>query len=138
MSDARRSSPPNQRQEPPMTGIDDLRIKAEAFRRQHVAGDIVVLPNAWDRGSAALMVQAGFRVIPRAGAGIAFAHGKPDGERLGRDGMRGAAAEIAAACRVRVTADLEAGYGAGPEDVAATVTRAIEIGLVGCNIEDTD
>jgi 2-methylisocitrate lyase-like PEP mutase family enzyme len=37
-----------------------------------------------------------------------------------------------------VSADLEAGYGSAPEDVAATIAGAIEAGLVGGNIEDVD
>jgi 2-methylisocitrate lyase-like PEP mutase family enzyme len=45
-------------------------------------------------------------------------------------------AQIVAAVPVPVTADLEAGYGASPEDVAATVRGAIAVGAVGCNIED--
>jgi 2-methylisocitrate lyase-like PEP mutase family enzyme len=45
-------------------------------------------------------------------------------------------ARIVAAVPVPVTADLEAGYGARPEDVATTVRGAIEAGAVGCNIED--
>jgi 2-methylisocitrate lyase-like PEP mutase family enzyme len=36
---------------------------------------------------------------------------------------------------VPVTADLEAGYGLGPDDLAA---RVLEAGAVGLNIEDTD
>ncbi|MDI2097459.1 isocitrate lyase/phosphoenolpyruvate mutase family protein [Klugiella sp. YN-L-19] len=45
-------------------------------------------------------------------------------------------AEIAAAVSVPVSADLEAGYGPAPENVAATVRRAGELGVVGGNIED--
>ncbi len=50
--------------------------------------------------------------------------------------MLRAVAEIVAAVDVPVTADLEGGYGRTPEDVARTVTNAIEVGAVGCNIED--
>ena len=35
-----------------------------------------------------------------------------------------------------VTADLEAGYGETPDEVGWTVARAIEIGVVGGNLED--
>ncbi len=47
-------------------------------------------------------------------------------------------AQIVAAVPVAVTADLEAGYGPGPEDVAVTVRGALSIGAVGCNIEDSN
>jgi 2-methylisocitrate lyase-like PEP mutase family enzyme len=35
-----------------------------------------------------------------------------------------------------VTADIEAGYGIRPEDVAETVRVAIQAGVVGINLED--
>lgn len=112
--------------------------QAEAFCHQHLSGDMIVLPNAWDPGSAALMVAAGFPVIATTSAGIGYARGCRDGETLGRVGMLQCVAEIAARSAVPVTADLEAGYGPAPQDVAETVSQAIAIGLVGCNIEDSD
>lgn len=115
-----------------------LLAKAEAFRAMHAAADPVVLPNAWDCASAALMRAAGFPAIATTSAGIAFAQGFPDGERIGRARMLEICRRIAAQSNVPVTGDLEAGYGAAPEDVAATVTGAIEAGLVGCNVEDAD
>jgi 2-methylisocitrate lyase-like PEP mutase family enzyme len=121
-----------------MSATSSLRDQAEAFSRQHRSGEIVVLPNAWDPGSAALMAAAGFPVIATTSAGIAYARGCRDGERLGRAGMMECVAAIVARSPVPVTADLEAGYGPAPEDVAETVTQAIGIGLVGGNIEDSD
>ncbi len=121
-----------------MTATDTLRSRADAFRRLHLGPDMVVLPNAWDHASAALMVAAGFPAIATTSAGIAFAQGCPDGERLGRARMLEIAGRIAAQSAVPVSADLEAGYGRAPEDVAATVAGAIDVGLVGGNIEDAD
>ncbi|MEO8005575.1 MAG: isocitrate lyase/phosphoenolpyruvate mutase family protein [Betaproteobacteria bacterium] len=110
--------------------------KGRQFAKRHVEPGIVVLPNAWDAGSAVMMVEAGFTAIATTSAGIAFAMGLPDGQRVSRDRMLECVARIVAAVPVPVTADLEAGYGAGPEEVAATVRGAIEAGAVGCNIED--
>jgi 2-methylisocitrate lyase-like PEP mutase family enzyme len=121
-----------------MTDRQDLRAKTEAFRQMHFGPDVVVLPNAWDRGSAVMMAEAGFPAIATTSAGIAFAEGCPDGERLSRAHMLEVCGAIAARVPVPVTADLEAGYGPTPEDVAATVAGAIEHGLAGCNIEDAD
>ena len=121
-----------------MSPLQTLQAKAEAFRQMHLGTDVVVLPNAWDHASAALMVAAGFPVIATTSAGIAFAQGYPDGEYMGRTRMLAVVGRIAAQSAVPVTADLEAGYGPTPEDVAATVTGAIEAGVVGCNIEDAD
>jgi 2-methylisocitrate lyase-like PEP mutase family enzyme len=110
--------------------------KGEQFARSHVAPGIVVLPNAWDAGSAIMMVEAGFPAIATTSAGVAFAMGLPDGQRVSRDRMLECVAQIVAAVPVSVTADLEAGYGPDPEDVAATVRGALAAGAVGCNIED--
>jgi 2-methylisocitrate lyase-like PEP mutase family enzyme len=121
-----------------MNPFQTLQAKAEAFRQMHLGTDVIVLPNAWDHASATLMVAAGFPVIATTSAGIAFAQGHADGERLGRARMLELTGRIAAQSTVPVTADLEAGYGSSPEDVAATVAGAIEVGLVGCNIEDSD
>ena len=121
-----------------MERIETLRENAAQFRDMHLGGEMVVLPNAWDHASTALMIEAGYPVIATTSAGIAFARGYPDGERMTRGAMLEICGEIARQSRVPVTADLEAGYGPAPEDVAATVRGAIDVGLVGCNIEDAD
>jgi 2-methylisocitrate lyase-like PEP mutase family enzyme len=121
-----------------MERIETLRENAAQFRDMHLGGEMVVLPNAWDHASAALMIEAGYPVIATTSAGVAFARGYPDGERMTREAMLEICGEIARQSRVPVTADLEAGYGPAPEDVAATVRGAIDVGLVGCNIEDAD
>jgi 2-methylisocitrate lyase-like PEP mutase family enzyme len=120
----------------PTGNAPSQRDKGERFARRHVDPGILVLPNPWDAGSAIMMVEAGFEALATTSAGIAFAMGLPDGERVSGERMLDAVAAIAAAVPVPVTADLEAGYGPRPEDVARTVRAAIDRGLVGCNIED--
>ena len=48
---------------------------------------MLVLPNAWDGMSARVFEDCGFPAIATTSAGIAYAFGYPDGERLGRDEM---------------------------------------------------
>ena len=95
-----------------------------------------VLPNAWDGGSARILEQVGFPAIATTSAGIAWASGVPDGGAMGRDTMLEHIGRIVAVVDVPVTADLEAGYGATADDVGRTVARAMELGVVGANIED--
>jgi 2-methylisocitrate lyase-like PEP mutase family enzyme len=114
-----------------------LHEKASAFAERHRGPGIIVLPNAWDPGTAVVLAEAGFPFVATTSAGVAFAQGVPDGEHLSRSRMLEIAAQIADAIDVPVTADLEAGYGPRPEDVAATVTGAVAAGVVGCNIEDS-
>lgn len=115
-----------------------LRGKALAFKALHLRPEILILPNAWDVGTALVFADAGFPAVATTSAGVAFAQGYPDGEKIPRAEMVAVAARIAAMVALPVTADLEAGYGPGPEDVAETVRLAIGAGLVGANFEDRD
>jgi 2-methylisocitrate lyase-like PEP mutase family enzyme len=110
--------------------------KAARFSALHHTG-VFLLPNVWDVASAALVAAAGFEAIATTSSGVAFTHGRVDGD-LGKTRMLADVAEIARRSPIPVTADLEAGYGGEPEAVAQTVRDAIEAGAVGCNIEDTD
>jgi 2-methylisocitrate lyase-like PEP mutase family enzyme len=112
------------------------------FRELH-AGQFV-MPNAWDAGSAVLLVAAGFPAIATTSAGIAFSmakgdHTLPDGApAVSREAMFERIGEITAVSAVPVNGDLEDGYGATPERVAETIGLARQAGLAGGNIEDFD
>jgi 2-methylisocitrate lyase-like PEP mutase family enzyme len=113
-----------------------LKAKAKVFHALHHGPDILILPNAWDGASAVLLAAAGFPAIATTSAGVAFCRGYPDGERISRAEMLAEVKRIVDLVEVPVTADLEAGYGPEPEDVAETVRQAIAAGAVGCNLED--
>jgi 2-methylisocitrate lyase-like PEP mutase family enzyme len=113
-----------------------MKENAERLRQLHVQGPMLVLPNAWDAGSARIFVEAGFTALATTSAGIAFSLGFPDGERISRDEMLAAVARMTRRITVPITADMEAGYGTSPNDVAETVRRLIAAGAVGMNLED--
>src|SRR2546426_125874 len=113
-----------------------LRDQAELFRRLHQGPAILVLPNAWDVASARVLEQAGFPALATSSAGVAWALGYADGERITRGEMLEMVARIAARVRVPLTADMEAGYGPGPEAAAETARGVIAAGAVGLNLED--
>jgi 2-methylisocitrate lyase-like PEP mutase family enzyme len=98
---------------------------------------VLVLPNAWDASSALIFEGCGFPAVATTSAGIAWALGYPDGERLGRDEMAEVTARVVATVSVPVTADVEAGYGATPEAAAETARAVIGAGAVGLNLEDS-
>lgn len=116
--------------------MDKALDNARKFAKAHEQPGVVVLPNAWDAGSAVMMQRAGFPFIATTSAGVAYTMGLPDGQRVSRERMLEVVANIVEAVDVPVTADLEAGYGDDPEAVALTVHGAIAAGAVGCNIED--
>jgi 2-methylisocitrate lyase-like PEP mutase family enzyme len=82
---------------------------AETFAALHAGPPILVLPNAWDAGSARVLVDAGFPAIATTSSGIAYSLRRPDGEQIERSEMLDAVARIAHAVAVPVSADLEAG-----------------------------
>jgi 2-methylisocitrate lyase-like PEP mutase family enzyme len=110
--------------------------KAETLRKLHGGPRILVLPNAWDVASACVIEELGYPVIATTSAGVAFALGYPDGQRISRDEMLGVVARIARAVRVLVTADMESGYGITPADMAETARAIVNAGAVGLNFED--
>jgi len=110
--------------------------KAESLRALHSEG-ILVLPNAWDAGSAAVIAAAGAKAIATTSGGVAWSLGRTDGHGLTREEMIEHVRRIAGAVQIPVTADVEGGYGPAPEDVAKTVEAAVAAGVVGVNIEDS-
>jgi 2-methylisocitrate lyase-like PEP mutase family enzyme len=116
--------------------IEKQKAKADAFRVMHRGAQILLLPNAWDVASARVFEESGFGAIATTSAGIAFTLGYPDGQRISREEMLGVVRRIAAGVRVPVTADVEAGYGDGPEDAARTARDVAKAGAVGMNLED--
>ena len=110
--------------------------KAETFRKLHGGPRVLVLPNAWDVASARVLEELGYPAIATTSAGIAFALGYPDGQRISRDEMLEMVARIARAVRVPVTADMESGYGTTPADMAGTAKAIVAAGAVGLNFED--
>ncbi|OJY52360.1 isocitrate lyase/phosphoenolpyruvate mutase family protein [Pseudonocardia sp. 73-21] len=115
---------------------DRQRARAAALRTLQADG-VLVLPNAWDAASAALIAAGGARAIATTSAGVSWSLGRPDGQNLTRAEMVDAVARIAAAVDLPVSADVEGGYGPGEDDVAQTVAGVIGAGAVGINLEDS-
>jgi 2-methylisocitrate lyase-like PEP mutase family enzyme len=105
------------------------------FRALHVPGDPLLMPNAWDEGSAKVLATLGFAALATTSSGFAATAGLVDGAVGAEDTLEHAAA-VAVCVDVPVSADLEDGWGDDPGEVATTVTEAVEMGLAGCSIED--
>src|SRR5579864_1531927 len=110
--------------------------RARQFLALHDGRKTLLLPNAWDVASARIFEDADFPAIATSSAAVAFALGYPDGQKISRNEMLEAVRRIAEAVHVPVTADMEAGYGATPEDVAETAREVLAAGAVGMNLED--
>ncbi|MFB7619548.1 isocitrate lyase/phosphoenolpyruvate mutase family protein [Kitasatospora sp. NPDC056181] len=112
-------------------------LRLRALVADGVPGGVLVLPNAWDAGSAAVIASAGAAAIASTSGGVSWSLGRGDGQQLGRPEAVEAARRIAAAVDLPVTVDAEGGYGPWPADVADTVRALIGAGAVGVNLEDS-
>jgi 2-methylisocitrate lyase-like PEP mutase family enzyme len=110
----------------------------ERFRSLHERQTAFIMPNAWDGASAVLLARAGFEALGSTSLGLAFSLGRQDGlHAVTREEAVAHAAFLARVSGLPVNGDLEDGFGADPQDCAATVRAAIEAGLAGLGIEDT-
>jgi 2-methylisocitrate lyase-like PEP mutase family enzyme len=112
--------------------------KLRSFAALHQPGNPLVLYNIWDPGSAMAVAKAGAPAIATGSWGVACAMGFKDGETLplplAIDNLR----RIVNVTDLPVTVDMEAGYGATPVEVAASIAQAAAAGAVGINLEDKD
>jgi 2-methylisocitrate lyase-like PEP mutase family enzyme len=109
--------------------------KAARFLELHKPGEPLLMPNAWDLGSAAMLASLGFQAIATTSSGYAATLGRLDGG-VTREEALAHSAELAGGTDVPVSADLENGFADDPEGVAETIGLAIETGLAGCSVED--
>jgi 2-methylisocitrate lyase-like PEP mutase family enzyme len=105
------------------------------FLSLHRPGSPLLMPNAWDIGSAKLLASLGFAALATTSSGHAATLGRLDGSVTREEALEHAAS-LAAATGLPVSADLEDGFGVDPETVAETVRRAADVGLAGCSVED--
>src|SRR2546429_2024456 len=108
-----------------MSIVEKQQEKAAVLRALHSGGEILQLPNVWDVASARIVEAAGFPAVATTSAGVAFALGYPDGQRISRAEMLDMVGRIAAAVRVPVSADVEAGYGTTGSAAAGTALGGV-------------
>jgi len=110
----------------------------ERFLALHQRPKGFVMPNPWDAISALLLKRAGFEALGTSSAALAASVGRIDGRHaITRQEHIINAQLIGGITGLPVNGDFEDGYGATPDDVAATVQASIDAGLAGIGIEDT-
>src|ERR1700730_14775165 len=109
------------------------RQKAERFLALNHADTPLLMPNAWDAGSARILASLGFEAIATTSSGFAATLGRLDGSVTREEAIAHSAA-LVAATEIPVSADLENGFADAPEAVATTVSLALGAGLAGRSI----
>src|SRR6476469_2531095 len=93
----------------------DTAAKAQELQRLHRDPALLLVVNVWDVITARVVADTpGTKALATASHSIAASYGYPDGEQIPRDLM------------------IEAGHG----DAGERVARAIDVGIVGANLED--
>lgn len=110
--------------------------KAQAFGALH-EGEPFVIPNPWDAGSARVFEALGFEALATTSSGFAFTLGRLDGAAT-LDEVCAHTTQVDEATSLPVSVDLENGYSADAEGVAAAIARVADAGAVGGSIEDYD
>jgi len=110
--------------------------RAQRFLALHHGDSPLLIPNAWDRGSARLLAFLGFEALATTSSGHAATLGRLDGQ-VSRDEALAHAADLVAATDLPVSADLEHGFADEPDAVASTIGLAVGAGLAGASVEDS-
>jgi len=115
--------------------VPDQSDKSQRFLELHVPGQPLLMPNAWDAGSARVLASLGFPALASTSSGFAATLGRTDGS-VTRDEAIAHCAQLVAATELPVSADLENGFAHDPAGVAETARLAHQAGLAGFSIED--
>jgi 2-methylisocitrate lyase-like PEP mutase family enzyme len=118
--------------------VNDHMIGAlrERFRSLH-DGELFVMPNPWDIGSARLLASLGFPALATTSSGHAASMGRAD-QHVTRDELLAHAAVLAEAVEVPLSVDAERCFADDLAGVAETVRLIARTGAAGCSIEDYD
>ena len=106
------------------------------FHAFHAPGQLLILANVWDAGSAVLARQAGARALATSSAALAWSLGHADGGRLPRQELLDAVARIQRVNPLPLSVDIENGYSDEPAAVLSLVRELLALGVVGINLED--
>ena len=109
--------------------------KCERFLALHHGDTPLLLPNAWDRGTAKLFEFMGFAAVATTSAGHAATFGRLDGAVTLEEIVEHAAV-LAAAVDIPVSVDFENGFADDPAGVGGNVSRIAATGAAGVSVED--
>jgi 2-methylisocitrate lyase-like PEP mutase family enzyme len=112
--------------------------KARLLDSLHVPGDPLIVTNVWDAVTARIVAAApGVKAIATASHAVSFARGVDDGEGMTVDQALETARLVVNAVDLPVSVDFERGYAGDLDTLGMNITRLIEAGAAGLNLEDS-
>jgi 2-methylisocitrate lyase-like PEP mutase family enzyme len=109
--------------------------KCTTFWKLHESGCFAI-PNPWDRGSAILLENFGFRALATTSSGMAWSLGRADNQVPLVQALE-RIRDIATAVDVPVNADFEGGFAVDANGVHENVLECVATGVAGLSIEDS-
>ncbi|HEX3333124.1 MAG TPA: isocitrate lyase/phosphoenolpyruvate mutase family protein [Acidimicrobiales bacterium] len=119
---------------PPLSTSEQA-VRAERFLVLHRPGAPLLMPNAWDVGSARLFASIGMEAIATTSGGFAASRGRLDGAMSGEEVLEHCG-DLAGAVDIPVSGDLENCLAQDADGVADFIAAAKQRGLAGGSIED--
>jgi 2-methylisocitrate lyase-like PEP mutase family enzyme len=110
--------------------------RATTFRRLHAPGEFVILPNAWDAGSARIIESRGAPAVATSSAAVAWMSGYPDGDALPPQVLVRTIEAIVRVIDVPLSVDSEGGYASDPAQAGEHLFAFASAGAAGVNLED--
>lgn len=107
------------------------------FKELHQGNQLFVLPNVWNPESARRFQEKGFPAAGTSSAAVAASLGYEDGEGMPFDDYLFLVRRMTAVLRIPLSVDIEMGYGDSPDAIYANISRLLEAGVAGINIEDS-
>jgi 2-methylisocitrate lyase-like PEP mutase family enzyme len=110
--------------------------KRRIFSSMHKSGCFVI-PNPWDVGSARYLESLGFQALATTSSGFAWSRGCADNS-ISREMALEHLNALVESVDVPVNADFESGFARTAAGVEESVRLAIETGVAGVSIEDSN
>jgi 2-methylisocitrate lyase-like PEP mutase family enzyme len=111
--------------------------KATKFHQLHQQEHPLILLNCWDAISAKGFENAGAPAVATTSAGIAWAMGYRDGEKIPLSLLFTIIERITQCVSIPVSVDFESGFATDNETLTNNIKKLLSLGVVGINIEDS-
>lgn len=116
--------------------MEKQRKQARIFSEMHKNGEMFILPNVWNVGSAVVFEKEGFQAVATSSAGVAYDLGYSDGGDISFEDLLEVVNKISNRIDVPLSVDFERGYGETKAVVKENAKKLVQAGAVGFNIED--